>query len=115
MLHGPASGSAGWDLALRGVEGSEPGGDSAGRGRLVGGGPEGWLPECCGGGGNGDCFFLVRLSDDACEVNKRNKIISVADQECLPRIRIFFIPDPNIFHPGSELFPFRIPDPQKRI
>ncbi len=39
-LHGPASGSAGCDLALRGVEGSEPGGDSAGRGRLVGGGPQ---------------------------------------------------------------------------
>ncbi len=68
-LQGLASGSAGCDLALRGVEGSEPGGDSAGRGRLVGGGPEGWLPAC-GGGGNGDCFFLVRLSDDACEQEK---------------------------------------------
>ncbi len=70
-LHGPASGSAGCDLALRGVEGSEPGGDSAGRGRLVGGGPqeaEGWPPAW--GGGNGDCFFLVRLSDDACEQEK---------------------------------------------
>jgi hypothetical protein len=26
---------------------------------------------------------------------------SVADPECLSRIRTFSIPDPNLFHPGS--------------
>jgi hypothetical protein len=26
-----------------------------------------------------------------------------------------FIPDPKFFHPGSEFFPFRIPDPHQRI
>jgi hypothetical protein len=29
---------------------------------------------------------------------------------CLSRI-----PDVNFFHPGSEFFPFRIPDPHQRI
>ena len=33
---------------------------------------------------------------------------SVADPICLSRI-----PDPTFFHPGSELFPFRIPDPHQ--
>jgi hypothetical protein len=34
---------------------------------------------------------------------------------CLSRIRIFSIPDPNFFHPGSELFPSRIPDPHQNL
>jgi hypothetical protein len=33
---------------------------------------------------------------------------SVADPGCLSRIRLFSIPDPTFFHPGSELFPSRI-------
>jgi hypothetical protein len=40
---------------------------------------------------------------------------SVADPGCLSRIRLFSIPDPTFFHPGSELFPFWIPDPHQRI
>jgi hypothetical protein len=36
--------------------------------------------------------------------------ISVADPECLSRIRIFSIPDP-----GSEFFPSRIPDPHQEF
>jgi hypothetical protein len=43
-------------------------------------------------------------------VNKRNKIMSVADQGCLSQI-----PDPNFSHPGSELFPFRTSDLHQRI
>ena len=35
---------------------------------------------------------------------------SVEDPGCLSRI-----PDPTFFHPGSEFFPSRIPDPQQRI
>jgi hypothetical protein len=31
------------------------------------------------------------------------------------RIRLFSIPDPTFFHPGSEFFPSRIPDPHERI
>ncbi len=35
---------------------------------------------------------------------------SIADPGCLSRIRLFSIPDP-----GSELSPYRIPDPHQRI
>jgi hypothetical protein len=35
---------------------------------------------------------------------------SVADLGCLSRI-----PDPNFFHPGSEYFSSRIPDPHQRF
>jgi hypothetical protein len=33
---------------------------------------------------------------------------SFADPGCLSRIRIFWITDPNFFHPGSDFFPSRI-------
>jgi hypothetical protein len=30
-------------------------------------------------------------------------VVSVADSGCLSRIRIFSVPDPNFFHPGSRI------------
>jgi hypothetical protein len=40
---------------------------------------------------------------------KKNKVsFSVADPRCLSRIRLFSIPDPNFFHPGSASKNFSI-------
>ncbi len=56
--------------------------------------------------------FLFRCF--LCARSEKNMVTDIVEVQAVLRIQMF-IPDPTFFHPGSEFFPFLIPDPHQII